>query len=251
MEKEILTWQQLGEQKKHPLAAEENKALRWKCLGKDCQVSCCSIYAYARLFVHEIIPVSKHFPVSFIAMNIQDEKQEFALCFLVKTVESRRSCIYLEEGSGCLLGDERPIACKQYPFAVDRGLYGCSEICIKPACPGLSAEHGNPVLLPDNSIAPDIEQEFIKPALAAMADAEATRSFVEALSSNGLIVDAHYEHRGVNLPLKCVDESRLPGLLPETLKEFESKGYIELISAHISSLENCKKLIDSYLDGGR
>lgn len=249
MEKEILTWQQLGEQKKHPLSAEENRNLKWECLGSDCPVSCCSTYAYARLFVHEIIPISRHFPVSFIAMNLQEGKQDLVLCFLMKTVESKKSCIYLEEGRGCLLGDERPLACKQYPFAVDRDVVGCNEVCIKPACPGLSPEHGVPIMLPDNRIASDIEQEFINPALAAIEAAEATRSFVEALNSNGLIVDAHYEHRGINLPVKCVDESRLPGLPPETLREFKAKGYMELITAHISSLENCKKLIDSYLDG--
>lgn len=249
MEKEILTWQQLGEQKKHPLASEGNRGLKWGCLGKACPVSCCSIYAYARLFIHEIIPISRHFPVSFIAMNLQEEKQDLVLCFLMKAVESKLSCIYLEEGRGCLLGEERPIACKQYPFAVDRDAEGSNEVCVKPACPGLSPEQGLPILLQDNRIASDIEQEFINPAFAAMEAAEETRVFVEALNSNGLIVDAHYEHRGINLPVKCVDEGRLPGLPPETLKEFAVKGYIELISAHISSLENCKKLIDSYLDG--
>lgn len=249
MENEALTWQRLGEPEKQPLAAEKNRNLKWECLGSACPVSCCSTYAYARLFVHEIIPVSKHFPVSFIAINLQEEKEKFVLCFLMKAVESKQSCIYLEEGRGCLLGDERPIACKQYPFAVDKGIAGGNDICIKPACPGLSPDHGLPILLPDNKIASNIEQEFIKPALAAMETEEETEGFVEALNSNGLLVDAHYEHRGINLPVKCVDESRLPGLPPETLREFQAKGYMELISAHISSLENCKRLIDSYLDG--
>lgn len=249
MEKEVLTWQQLGEQKKQLLMSEGNRGLKWECLGKACPVSCCTTYAYARLFIHEIVPVSRYFPISFIAMNPQEEKQGLVLCYLTKTVESKRSCIYLEEGRGCLLRDERPIACKQYPFAVDKAADGGNEVCVKPACPGLSPEHGMAILLPDNTIASDIEREFIKPAIVAVSVEEETMTFIEALNNNGLIVDAHYEHRGINLPVKCVDESRLPGLPPETLREFKAKGYMELISAQISSLENCKKLIDSYLDG--
>jgi len=149
---------------------------------------------------------------------------------------------------GCVLGDERPIACKQYPFSIVRDRAGEVSVGVRLSCPGFSRSSGQLVIMPDNKLSPVIEEECIKPATSGFDAREETKRFVDTLKKYNLIVDGQFNHRGEGVAIKLVDAKKLRELPEEIREDLRAKGYMELIYAHMDSIFNCSMFIDIYLE---
>ena len=169
------------------------------------------------------------------------------VCIIMKMVQDRNNCTYLQAGVGCMLKEERPLACKQYPFRVENDSSGNNKIHVRPGCYGFSEISGHPVLTQDREVTAYLEQECIIPSMSMYKAREDTRKFVDALRDNNLIVGGQYSNKGVVIPFNYVDAKQLYGLSGETLNEFRMKGYMDLLFAHMNTLPgNCAKIIDVY-----
>lgn len=228
------------------------KDLKWQCLGAACPSSCCHLYIYASVLIHEIIPLSKHFPITFCMVDRGGEKNDIAICILLRHVRDGNYCTYLQKGVGCSMADNRPLACKQFPFSAVKDQSGNNRLRVKLSCPGFSEVSGHTILMPDlmpgSNISTYLKQECIDPATSGSDSYEETRIFVETLDRHALIADGMYTHRDESILFKFVDLKKLYKLPKETLDDFRAKGYMQLISAHaISLIDNITRHIDTYL----
>jgi Fe-S-cluster containining protein len=226
----------INEDKAEPLDVISSKEFGWTCLGAGCPVSCC-YHMYARIYIHEILPLSKCFPIIFAMVDRPGKKPEMDICIILnKTGSPDNGCVYLQKGSGCTLGDERPTACKQYPFIVARNDNDEDVILVRPSCPGFSDNSGYKIIIDDNKISPVLNDECIKPAVKGCEASEETGIFVQTLNKFNLIVPGLYNYRGGSILFMLVDAKRLMQSPPEVRDDFRAKGYMELIMAHMDSL---------------
>lgn len=131
------------------LAALGDEHRKWRCLGADCPDSCCGFrFQEARIFIHEILPLSRYFPLSFNILNSSSGKPDISLSIFLRAPLGIAPCAYLREGEGCTLGEKRPIACKQRPFCMVRDSDGSYKEALKPNCPGFSSHWEMPSSCP-------------------------------------------------------------------------------------------------------
>ncbi len=249
MEDDFFQAHYLKEEKAESLDALGANDLKWKCLGAACRSSCC-FFAYSRISLHEIVPLSKYFPVIFCAVVPEGGEREIAVCILRRVVKDNNYCTYLKKGEGCVLKEERPLSCKQYPFSVDTDQSGSTRVLVRQGCPGFSEDSGHSLVMPGNSrISSYVERECIRPAISRHAAREETNRFVGAVTRHDLIAPGQYAYRGESIPFNLVDAKKLYGLPGDVLDGFRANGYMELVHAHMNSLvANCTRLIDVYLE---
>jgi len=240
------------EEKAEPFDEVITKDLKWQCLGAACPSSCCHLYIYGRVLVHEIVPLSKHFPITFCMVDCDGEKNDIVICILLKHARVGNYCTYLQKGVGCAMGDNRPLVCKQFPFSAVKDKSGNNRLLVRLSCPGFSEVSGHAILMPDlmpgGNISPYLKQECIDPATRVSDSFEETKIFVETLDHYNLITDATHTHRGESIFFKLVDMKKLQELPKETLDDFRARGYMKLIIAHADSLiDNITRHIDTCL----
>ena len=239
----------LKEEQGEPLDRASSKYLKWECLGAACPSSCCFHFSLTRISIQEIVPLSRYFPVVFCVAERGDRERGIDICILMKMVMDSGGCTYLQKGAGCLLRDDKPLSCKQYPFRAARDEGGNNTILVRIDCPGFSGEHGHPVMTPDNTISSRLGLECINPAIIRSDGMEETRRFVETIISYDLIASGQYNYRGESIPFNFIEAKRVSELPKEVRDDFRRRGYMELIFAHMSSLPGtCAKLIDTYLE---
>ena len=239
----------LTEEAVRPIDAMDLKGLKWDCLGAACPSSCCSQFAYSRLSIQELIPLSRHFPVVFSMVTGEGGESEMHTCIQMKLVRENNYCVHLHKGMGCKLRYGKPLSCTQYPFRVLRDGSGQHRVNVRMGCPGFSAGSGQPVLQPGGTLSRLVEAEFIGPAISRLNAQEETGRFAADLCRYDLIAPGQYTYRGEEVSFNLVDSRKLYGLTGEVRDEFRRKGYMDLIYAHMDSLEgNFNRLIDSYIE---
>ena len=233
------------------LNIDKHKDLKWYCLKGDCKPSssCCYLAKRSSIVLAEMPILAKHFPIVFVLVKNPDENQppwkEINVFFKIEEDEGR--CTFLDLEKGCVLGPEKPLACKQYPFsiAVDANK-GVKVIEVDLTCPGFNTEKGEAVLLND-SINQYYMTDFITPADILFENRKQTQEFIETMFNYNLVVPVEYRYQGLAVKFNAIDESKLYELPKETLKDFQTRGYMRYIYLHLNSLDNMKKLIDKYL----
>lgn len=231
------------------LDTQKHANLRWRCLGASCPQSCCYVPVRSSVGFSEMEYLSLYFPISFPLVKY-DEKSEprFELNLFFKLdIDTEGHCVYLEEGRGCLLGEEKPNACKQYPFSPVKDGSGRTLLQIDLTCPGWSETEGDLVLLSPTEMNQYFMQNFVQPGINFLEDYQQSRIFVDTLANYGLIKPATYIYKGVSVSLNAVDEKALMELPTSVLKDFETRGYLRAIYYHLHSIQNYRKLIESYL----
>jgi Fe-S-cluster containining protein len=193
--------------------------------------------------LEEIIGLSRYFPVVITVEVDEEGKEERFLCAYFRLKEDSRGCVYLKDGMGCLLGEEKPYTCKQYPLFI-KGNYLAMDL----TCPGFSQEKGEP-LWDGQHINQRFERQFFAYSLRLQEQRRETEDFVNTLFELNLVVGGKMVYEGLEVTFNMVDEERLYNL-PEAVKEelFKS-GYMRLIYAHLNSLQNWERLIKKYLSG--
>ncbi|SHK58143.1 SapC family protein [Thermocrinis minervae] len=225
-----------------PLDPEKHKNLRWECLKSSCSVQCCRQPTRSSIVLEELIPLSRYFPVVFTVEVDKEGEEEKLLCVYFRLDEADR-CVYLKDGLGCLLGKDKPYACRQYPFLI-RG----DSLFVDFTCPGFSEDQGEPIFL-DKDLNPYFLEEFIQYSLRINQQMEETKRFVKELFSLGIIVGGKYVMEGKEISFNFVDEEKLMALPKKILVELQRKGYLRYIYAHLNSLDNFEKLFNQVCQG--
>lgn len=228
----------------------KHKNLRWRCFGSQCPQSCCYIPVRSNISIHEVISLSRFFPIHFPMVKYQENQEpQLELNIFFKLEKDPKPCVYLKDPEGCQLGPQKPIACKQYPFQAVKDNLGRTVLQIDFTCPGWVQEgiEGEPVFV-DGKLNDYFMKGFVEPSMQFMNAGQETRAFLETLKLYNLIQGGEYRYRGVSVPINFVNEERLLSLPKEVLQEFKLKGYMQVIYAHLASLQNFQKLIDAYLE---
>ncbi len=231
------------------LDTEKHKNLKWRCLGASCPKSCCYAPVRSSVGFSEISHLSLYFPIIFPLIKYsEDQPASFEMNLFYKLdIDVDGSCVYLKEGFGCILGEDKPTSCKQYPFSPVKDQTGRTLVNIDLTCPGWSDVEGEPVLLSKEEMNPLFMVHFVQPGINFLQDYEQTRLFVQALVEYDLIRPGTFTYKGISVSFNAVDEKALMELPQTVLRDFEQKGYIRAIYYHLHSLYNYKRLIDAYL----
>jgi len=235
-----------------PLDSLKDGHKKWRCLGADCPDSCCGFrFREALIFINEIPHLSQYFPLSFNVLNQPDGKTDISLSIFLRAPLDISPCVYLSDGEGCTLGENRPLTCKQRPFCMIKDLEGQYKVALRPSCPGFSRESGQNILMPDGTINSLIYRDCVRPAISAAEMAQETQSLVETLQKHDLISVGCCEHRGQKVFMHIIDAQKVLALPREVRDSFQEKGYTDLILAHIKSIVHLRRFIDIYLDTKR
>lgn len=224
------------------LDQEKHKNLKWQCLKSACPNSCCLIPDRTFVVLEEVVSLSRHFPVVINIEVDQEGKEQRLLCAYFRLREDKKGCIYLKDGMGCLLEEEKPYTCRQYPFFIKRGY-----LALDLTCPGFSEMEGEAVW-EGNLINPYFEQSFYAYSLKIEEGKAQTEEFVNLIFELGLVVGGSISYGNLEVSFNMVDEKRLFELPQDTLKELSERGYMRLIYAHLNSLQNWERLIRRYIN---
>lgn len=223
------------------LDPERHRNLKWHCLKESCPHSCCLIPNRTFVVLEEVIPLSRHFPVVINVEIDEENREQRLLCAYFRLKEDRKGCIYLKDGVGCLIEGEKPYTCRQYPFFIES-----EYLALDLACPGFSEVEGNS-LWEGEFVAPYFERNFYAYSLRLKENKEETEEFLNLLFELKLVVGGRLSYEGVEVSFNMVDEERLLDLPKEIQKEFQKRGYLKVIYAHINSLQNWGRLIKRYI----
>ncbi|MEN3039786.1 MAG: SapC family protein, partial [Candidatus Kryptonium sp.] len=203
------------------LDTERHKNLRWSCLKSSCPQSCCLVPDRTFVVLDEVIPLSRHFPI-VINIELDDEgKEQRLLCAYFRLKEDNKGCIYLRDGVGCLIEEEKPYTCKQYPFFI-KGEYLAMDL----TCPGFSQWEGERIW-EQGFVNPCFEQDFYAYSLKIENSKVKTEEFLDSLFGLDLIVGGRISYEGVEVSFNMVDEEKLMKLPRSILKEFSERGYLK------------------------
>lgn len=237
------------------LNKEKHAGLRWRCLGAECPVNCCQRARNTTIALLEIPSASRFFPIVFPFVRQKDGslklKMEslFALAEEYAGVDDEGGCVYLDPLRGCMLGEDRLFACKQYPFtgvrdAKDRELYGLK---IGFDCPGWSNKEGENVFNERGELSPNFQEGFAKYAFALASEEEKREHFLNTLLKLNLLVPRDIVYRDIRIKVNTVDLQRLKTLDNYTLRKLVEMDYLRLMYHAFDSLANFTKLVDVYL----
>lgn len=233
-------------QKTELLHKEKHSNLKWRCLGKDCELSCCCIPHRATITINEVIPLSRFFPVVFVRTDNEDGTFLESINIYYKLPGSEGCCIYLDPNLGCMLGDKKPIACKQYPFMVQQDGKNNMFVNIDLTCPGFSYTEGQSVLDEEGNVTSYFMEEFLNPSIAHIKNRKETEDFIRQLLELDLIREyyAHFNNQKIVIQYRAVDFERLLKLSDKDFKMLALKGYLSLIYAHLHSIQNLSLLVE-------
>lgn len=223
------------------LDRERHRSLRWACLKSACPQSCCLLPDRTFVVLEEVQGLARHFPVVINIEQEEDGRESKLFCAYFRLKEDPKGCLYLKEGTGCLLEGEKPYTCRQYPFFV-RGGY----LAVDLTCPGFSQQVGTPVWEAE-FVNPLFERDFFAYSLRLEEGKARTQELLELLFNLGLVVGGKISYKGVEVSFNMVDERKLAELPPPTLRELIDRGYMSVIYAHLNSLQNWERLINRYL----
>ncbi len=212
--------------------------LGWQCLKDKCDVSCCKIPDRTFIVLDEIVRLSKHFPITFTVEVDEKGREEKLICAHLRVKEDKKGCVYLVDGVGCSIEDQKPYTCRQYPFFIRD-----EKVCIDLTCPGFSQTFDSKVLT-NEGINPYFEENFLWYSLKLEKQKKETSEFVQMLFDLNLIVGAKYQEDSWEIHFNMVDEERLVSLEKDILESFTKLGYLRYIYAHLNSIENWSKLIN-------
>jgi len=224
----------------------KHKNLRWQCLKGDCSLQCCLIPRRSSIILAEVPALYKHFPISFVVVKEADGRITRDINIFYKLEKDNGPCAYLDPNTGCTLGQEKPLSCKQYPFSILKDNLDRYLVNMDLTCPGFNLEKGEPIFL-NGSLNSYYNREFLNFAKKFFDDRRATLEFVESMFNNNLVVSVQFVYKNIYVPLNIIDENKLVELPKEILKEFVLRGYLKIIYYHLHSLQNWRKLIDKYL----
>ena len=213
----------------------KDASLKFQCMYKDCPNSCCKNFHTVEIGFEEIFSLSRYFVIHF---PYDSANGRFIGNAIVGFVESKTGCVFLRDGVGCMLGDDRPLFCKSYPFFVHPDT---SRLIIDPACPGFSEVEGA-LIYENNSISEEIKREYIVYGIQLVEDVLKMREFTKFLADNDLLVSGNIEIRGKSVQVNLVNEGKLLDLDKDTMEEAINKGYMKAIYAHLNSFKNVDKL---------
>ncbi|MEJ5339158.1 MAG: SapC family protein [Aquificaceae bacterium] len=225
------------------LDQEKHINLKWSCLKGACPHSCCLIPDRTFVVLEEVVSLSRHFPVVINIEVDQEGKEQRLFCAYFRLKEDWKGCIYLKDGVGCLLEEEKPYTCRQYPFFISGGY-----LALDLTCPGFSELEGEPIW-EGQLINSCFEQGFYVYSLKLEEGKAQTEEFINLLFDLGLVVGGRVSYEGVEVSFNMVDEKRLFELSGDTLRWLSEKGYLKVIYAHLNSLQNWERLIRRYING--
>jgi len=215
--------------------------LKFQCYYKDCPNSCCKNFHTVEIGFSELFSLSRYFVIHF---PYDSANGRFVCNALVGFVESKTGCVFLRDGVGCMLGEDRPLFCKSYPFFVHPDT---SRLIIDPACPGFSEESGT-IIYENNALSEEIKRDYIVYGIQLVEDIIKMREFTKFLSDNGLLVTGNIEIRKKSMQINMVDENRLLNLDKDKLDEAIRKGYMKAIYAHLNSFKNVERIARKVAD---
>jgi len=225
----------------------KHKNLSWYCLKGECPLQCCLLPKRSSIVLSEVPILYKHFPISFVVIKGEGDKLMKDINVFYKLEKDKGHCTFLEPNTGCTLGEEKPLSCKQYPFSIVLDHTNRKLVQLDFTCPGFNTEgKGEPIFLNGN-LHKYFNKEFLQPAKRFFDDRKATQEFVESMFNNNLVVSVQFIYKNIQIPLNIIDENRLVELPKEILKEFVIRGYLKIIYYHLHSIQNWTKLIDKYL----
>ncbi|MGI9377335.1 MAG: SapC family protein [Tsuneonella suprasediminis] len=216
-----------------PLDATQHAALRLKECGYSFTAETPSI----PIVVSEFAQASRYYPVVFAAGD--------ATPLAVLGIEHRN--IFLDGGRWAP-GLYIPAYARRYPFGFlriegsDRYLLG-----VDFDCDGLVEAGGEPLF--ENGRPSAITQRALGFCEAFRSEAEATAEFIRALGTRDLLVDRRADivlPDGRNLALdgfKVVDRERFAALDSPTLTEWHGRGWLALVTLHLTSLDRFQELL--------
>ncbi|WPM32782.1 SapC family protein [Hydrogenobacter sp. T-2] len=222
---------------------EEHKNLKWQCLKSNCPQSCCFIPDRTFVVLEEVLSLSRHFPVVINIEVDQEGKEQRLLCAYFRLKEDKKGCVYLKDGMGCLIEEEKPYTCRQYPFFIREGY-----LALDLTCPGFSEVEGV-AFWEGQFVNPLFERDFYTYSLRIEEGKAQTEEFVNTLFDLGLVVGGRISYEDVEVSFNMVDEERLFELPTDTLRLLSKKGYTKLIYSHLNSLQNWERLIKRYISG--
>jgi|GEM_PF-1173968 len=224
----------------------KHKDLRWYCLKGNCPLQCCLLPKRSSIILSEVPILYKYFPISFVVVKTEDGRLARDLNVFYKMEKDNGPCAYLDQNTGCTLGQEKPLSCKQYPFAIVKDSLNRYVVNVDMTCPGFNLENGEPLFL-NGSLNNYYKKEFLNFAKKFFDDRKVTQEFVESMFNNNLVVSVQFVYKNIYVPLNIIDENKLIELPKEILKEFVIRGYLKIIYYHLHSIHNWRRLIDKYL----
>ncbi len=160
------------------------------------------------------------------------------------TLKNTKACIYLSHKVGCLIEEEKPYTCRQYPFFI-KG----ESLALDLTCPGFSQAEGDSLWDDGEFISPHFERGFYAYSLRLEEGKQETEEFLNLLFDLNLVVGGKLSYEDVEVSFNMVDEERLLDLPTDIKRDLQRKGYLRVIYAHINSLQNWERLIKRYLSG--
>ncbi|MGK6354702.1 SapC family protein [Sphingomonas sp. DT-207] len=216
-----------------PLDSASHATLRFK--GVD--------FAFAEespsipIVISEFAEASRHYPIVFAASDATP---------LVVLGRDRRN-LFLENGAWSR-GAYVPAFARRYPFGYLRlGDSARFILGIDVECEGLTESGGEPLF--ENGRPAAITQRALGFCEAFRGEAESTLAFVRALEGRGLLVDRHADAvlpdgRSFSVDgFKVVDAERYAALDGATLVEWHARGWLALVTLHLSSLDRFRDLL--------
>lgn len=232
------------------LDTKKDAGLRWRCLGEDCQTSCCVNFFLIHVPVAEVPHLSRYFPV-VVTLRQTERGSVASFSAVLRLREDERGCIYLKE-EGCSLKEERPFFCKAYPFSVVPA-NGKNLVAIDRSCPGFSEEEGENLFAEPGKLNEVFDRDFLSYANLIKEDAEKNGVLLEEILNNKLLTGGRFIYKlGDNeqkeIPFNFVDERKLLDLPRDKIKSLAEKGFMSVIYAHLNSLQNFTRLLKAYTE---
>ncbi|MBV2150006.1 SapC family protein [Sphingobium sp. AS12] len=216
-----------------PLDASLHSALRLKEYDFSFAAESPSI----PIVVSEFAEASRYFPVVFAVSD--------ATPLAVLGIDRRN--VFLENGRWAH-GVYVPAYARRYPFGFLRIDDSARFILgIDFECEGLGKTEGEPLF--ENGMPAAITQRALGFCEAFRNEAETTHAFVRALEGRDLLVERRADvilANGRNLGLdgfKVVDPERFSTLDAPTLAEWHARGWLALVTLHLTSLDRFRELL--------
>ncbi len=238
-----------------PLDRERHRGLRWKCLEAQCPVNCCLRARDTSIALHEIPSASRFFPVVFPYTKREDGSLSldvrvvYALTLGYTDVDDEAGCVYLDPNRGCLLGEDRLIACKKYPFT-SRNVPGTDQIglIIGLDCPGWSYEDGELMVDEEGELTQYAQKNFVDPLFSFISGNQIRQVFLKTIEDLKLLVPRDIIYKDIRVRVNTIDIEKLKAFDPHTLKKLVQNDFLRVIYHAFDSLANFTILIDRYLE---
>ena len=197
----------------------------------------------------EFVAAVRHYPIVF---SMGEDVAAFALV----GIERDRN-LFIERDGGWTAGSYVPAYVRRYPFTVMETADRSQQL--------LSVDRGSDRFVASASARADAQRLFdaeggpTEAARLAMAfchayhtDISATAAFGRALRAAGILLPYHADfrlHTGAPHQVSgfhAVDEKAFRALPAETVAQWHGKGWLDLVTLHLASLQNFSTLIDHH-----